>query len=41
MPGNPREMITMAERRFPLRVRIGVPPGCLFAVPSAVGYVVG
>ena len=27
MPGNPREMITMAERRFPVRVRIAVPPG--------------
>jgi hypothetical protein len=27
MPGNPREMITMAERRFPVRVRIGVPQG--------------
>jgi hypothetical protein len=27
MPGNPREMITMAERRFPVRVRLGVPPG--------------
>jgi hypothetical protein len=27
MPGNPREMITMAERRFPARVRIGVPTG--------------
>ena len=27
MPGNPREMITMAERRFPVRIRIGVPPG--------------
>ena len=27
MPGNPREMITMAERRFPVRLRIGVPPG--------------
>ena len=27
MPGNPREMILMAERRFPVRVRIGVPPG--------------
>ena len=26
MPGNPREMITVAERRFPVRVRIGVPP---------------
>ena len=26
MPGNPREMITMAERRFPVRVRIAVPP---------------
>jgi hypothetical protein len=27
MPGNPREMITTAERRFPVRIRIGVPPG--------------
>jgi hypothetical protein len=27
MPGNPREMITMAERRFPVRIRIAVPPG--------------
>src|ERR1700731_298414 len=27
MPGNPREMITVAERRFPVRIRIGVPPG--------------
>ena len=27
MPGNPREMITMAERRFPVRIRLGVPPG--------------
>ena len=26
MPGNPREMITLAERRFPVRNRIGVPP---------------
>jgi hypothetical protein len=26
MPGNPREMTTMAERRFPVRIRIGVPP---------------
>ena len=26
MPGNPREMITMAERRFPVRMRIAVPP---------------
>jgi hypothetical protein len=26
MPGNPREIITMAERRFPVRVRIAVPP---------------
>jgi hypothetical protein len=25
MPGNPREMITMAERTFPVRIRIGVP----------------
>jgi hypothetical protein len=27
MPGNPRNMITVAERRFPVRIRIGVPPG--------------
>jgi hypothetical protein len=27
MPGNPREMIMMAERRFPACIRIGVPPG--------------
>jgi hypothetical protein len=27
MPGNPREMITTAERRYPVRIRIGVPPG--------------
>jgi hypothetical protein len=27
MPGNPRELITMAERRFPVRIRVGVPPG--------------
>jgi hypothetical protein len=26
MPSNPREMITQAERRFPVRIRIGVPP---------------
>jgi hypothetical protein len=26
MPGNPREIITMAERRFPVRIRLGVPP---------------
>jgi hypothetical protein len=26
MPGNPREIITMAERRFPIRIRIAVPP---------------
>ena len=25
MPGNPREMITMAERTFPVRIRIAVP----------------
>jgi hypothetical protein len=29
MPGNSREMITMAERSFPVRVRIGVPSGGL------------
>jgi hypothetical protein len=27
VPGNPREMVTMAEQRFPVRIRIGVPPG--------------
>jgi hypothetical protein len=27
MPGNPRDMITAAERSFPVRVRIAVPPG--------------
>jgi hypothetical protein len=26
MPGNPREIVTMAERRFPVRIRISVPP---------------
>jgi hypothetical protein len=25
MPGNARDMITMAERRFPVRIRIGIP----------------
>ena len=29
MPGNPRRMITSAERRFPVRIRIAVPPGGL------------
>jgi hypothetical protein len=29
MPGNPREIITAAERRFPVRIRVGVPPGGL------------
>jgi hypothetical protein len=29
MPGNLREIITMAERRFPVRIRIAVPPGGL------------
>jgi hypothetical protein len=29
MPGNPREMITSAERRFPVRIRIGIPPNGL------------
>jgi hypothetical protein len=27
MPGHSREMIIMAERRFPVRILIGVPPG--------------
>ena len=26
VPGNPRDMITTAERRFPVRIRVGVPP---------------
>jgi len=26
MPGNPREIVTMAERRLPVRIRIRVPP---------------
>jgi hypothetical protein len=26
MPGNPREIITTADRRFPVRIRLGVPP---------------
>lgn len=29
MPGNPRELVTLPERRFPVRVRIGVPSGGL------------
>ena len=29
MLGNPRGMITSAERRFPVRIRIAVPPGGL------------
>ncbi len=30
MPGNPRELITGAERRFPVRIRIAVPPPAPF-----------
>ena len=29
MPSNAREMVTTAERSFPVRIRIGVPPGGL------------
>ena len=29
MPGNPREIITSAEQRFPVRIRIAVPPNGL------------
>jgi hypothetical protein len=29
VPGNPREMITAAERRFPVRIRIAAPPNRL------------
>jgi hypothetical protein len=28
MPGNPCDMITTAERRFPVRIRVGVPQQC-------------
>jgi hypothetical protein len=27
MPGNPRDIIVSAEKRFPVRIRIGLPPG--------------
>ncbi len=29
MPANPREMIRMAERSFPVRISIAVPPSGL------------
>jgi hypothetical protein len=29
MPGNSRDMITMAERTFPVRIRLAIPPGGL------------
>jgi hypothetical protein len=29
MPGNSREMITVAERTFPVRIRLAIPPGGL------------
>ena len=29
MSGNPRAIITVAERRFPVRIRIAIPPGGL------------
>jgi hypothetical protein len=29
MPDSPREMITVAERRFPVRIRLGIPPSGL------------
>jgi hypothetical protein len=29
MPGNSREMVTSAERRFPVRIRVAVPPAGL------------
>ena len=29
MPGNPRDMITMAERTFPVRIGIAIPSGGL------------
>jgi hypothetical protein len=27
MPSHPRDIIVSAEQRFPVRIRIGVPPG--------------
>jgi hypothetical protein len=27
MPGNPQAIITTAERRFPFRIKLAVPPG--------------
>jgi hypothetical protein len=29
MPGKPREIIAAVERRFPVRIRLGIPPGGL------------
>ena len=26
LPGNPRDLITTAERRFPVCIRVGIPP---------------
>jgi hypothetical protein len=38
MPGNPRDMIISAERRFPVRIRIGVPPGGFGQRYTGAGY---
>jgi hypothetical protein len=35
MPGNPRDIITVAEHRFPVRIRVAVPPG--YKVETAEG----
>ena len=32
MPGNPRELITTAEKRFPVRIRIAKPARCAASV---------
>jgi hypothetical protein len=29
MPGNPRDMIMVADGRYPVRIRVAVPPGGL------------
>ena len=36
MPGNPREIITTAERSFPVRIRIAIPPDGLGRRHSAI-----
>jgi hypothetical protein len=38
MPGNPRELITGSERRFPVRIRIAVPPEGTFGGTADHGF---